>query len=249
MSGMRTAAKYAAEGCIIKPLLLRYFQDSDTIKFDFHVEWTRNREPDGWFHSSAHPYMSEDDLVSYLMLPPKSDKMEYVSTMSTLFGSVMHGVIDGALGKMGIVVPLPPGPCIVCGLPRPRQGKTTGICREHGARDEKTRSRGHLDAILNLREHGGIYGFDMKTIKPYGAYGLKDAPDMNLEYFKSQWPKYYAQGQDYMRMTGIRRFIVFFMTLGNPWEMREYHFSFDPKYAAGIEARYLNALRRAGIGS
>jgi hypothetical protein len=138
------------------------------------------------------------------------------------------------------MVPLPPGNCVACGLPR--KGKIR--CKEHGAIDMATHSRGHLDGIVALGQDG-IRGLDIKTIKMWGTYGIKDAPDMDLDFFRGNWPKYYAQGQDYMRMTGLRKFIVFFMALGNPWEMREYHFDFDPAFALGIETRYKNALRRA----
>jgi hypothetical protein len=238
---LRTAAKYAAEGCLIKPLLLRFFQD-EVISFDFRLksDWIRNREPDGWFHSSAHPGLDVPQLVAYLRGTGKRQPMTYVGAMSTLFGTVTHGVIQSALEQMGVLVPLPPGPCVCCG--RPRAGKNP--CREHGTIDMVTRSRGHLDGILNLGADG-IRGLDIKTIKPFGAYGLKDAPDMEIGYFTETWPKYYAQAQDYMRMTGLRQFIVFFMTLGNPWEMREYHIPYDPDYAARIREKYQEALRLA----
>jgi hypothetical protein len=242
---LRTAAKFAAEGCLVKPLLLQFFQD-ETISFDFRLktEWTRNREPDGWFHASSHPSMTEDELVAYLTLPQKREPMTYVGTMSTLFGSVVHAVVRSSLDQMGVLVPLPPGDCITCG--HPRSGKSA--CYEHGALDKATHSRGHLDGILSLGRDG-VRGLDIKTIKMWGTYGLKDAPDMDLAYFRQTWPKYYAQGQDYMRMTGLRQFIVFFMALGNPWEMREYHFNYDHEFAFGIETRYRNALRRAAVAA
>jgi hypothetical protein len=244
VGNLRTAASYAEAGCLVKPLLLRFFQD-EKVEFDFRVRSVsiRTRPPDGWFHSSAHPGLSEDQLVAYLKGGSSPWRPDYVTTMSMLFGTVVHGVVQSALDQMKVTVPLPPGGCVACGLPRSGRGLT---CREHGAVDVSTRSRGHLDGILSLGEHG-TRGLDIKTIKMWGSYGLKDAPDMDLGFFIRNWLKYYAQVQDYMRLTGLRNFIVFFMALGNPWEMREYHVPWDPEFALGIEVRYRRALARAGI--
>lgn len=239
----RKAAQYAAEGCLVKPLLLQFFQDP-VINFDFRLQsdWIRTRDPDQWFHASAHPGLSEDELVAYLTGKLKREPLSYNGIMGTLFGTITHAFIQHSLDQIGVLLPVPPGPCVACG--RPRSGKLA--CREHGTRDDLTRSRGHLDGILRL-ERNDIRGLDIKTIKPFGAYGMKDAIDMDLNYFRQTWPKYYAQVQDYMRMTGLRKFIVFFLSMGNPWEMREYHIPYDPQFAREIELKYLGALQRAGI--
>lgn len=244
-----TAAKFAAKGCLVKPHLLQFFQDPG-IDFSFRLNFqtVQDRPYDGWFHSSSHPSMTEEQLYHYLTSPVVRDltaRADYVTRMSRLFGTTAHGIVRSALTQMRLLLPLPPGPCIACGLPRSsKTGKI--ICEEHGAIDTVMHSRGHLDGILDLKQDG-IRGFDLKTIKMFGKYGLKEAPDMELEYFMVTWPKYYAQGQDYMRMTGLRQFIVLFMVLGNPWEFREYQFDFDPDYARGIEDRYQGALERAGM--
>jgi hypothetical protein len=239
---MRTAARYAADGCVIKPLVQSFVQNR-RIDFDFRLQasWVRERPWDGWFHASAHPGLGEEDLIAYLEQREKPRAMTYVGAMSTIFGTLVHVVTQETFSYYKITVPLSAGPCLTCG--RGRTGRDA--CREHGALDEKTHSRGHMDAIVTVGP-GGINIVDIKTIKPWGTYGLKDAPDMDPEYFKATWPKYYAQGQDYMRMTGIRNFICFFMAMGNPWEMREYHIPYDPVFAFQIERRYLRALESAG---
>ena len=237
---MRTAATYAADGCLVKPVILTFLQ-SPQIDFSMHLEasWTRQRAFDGWFHASAHPSLNTEELIAYLQQRDKPFKPDYVSTMSTIFGTLLHSVSQAAFEQMGISVPLPDGLCVACGLPRPgpRKSKPGAVCREHGAVDHAHRARGHLDAIGDFGVQG-VYGIDVKSIKPWGEYGLRDAPDMDLEYFIKRWPKYYGQGQDYMRMTGLRKFIFFFVMMGNPWDMREYHVPYDEVYAFGIEQRY-----------
>jgi hypothetical protein len=238
---MRTAAKYAAAGCLVKPVLLTFLQN-ENVDLDIHLNttWTRQREFDGWFHASAHPSLTTEELIAYLQQRTKPFEPDYISTMSTIFGSMLHSVVQAALDYMKISVPLPEGLCVACGLPR--KGKVS--CHEHGAVDHRLRSRGHLDAIGNFGVYG-VRGIDIKSIKPWGTYGLKDAPDMDLAFFMERWPKYYGQGQDYMRMTGLRQFIFFFITMGNPWEMREYHVPYDEVYAHGIEQRYRQARQMA----
>ncbi len=245
----RRMAEYAAQGCLVKPLLSRFFQDQELIfNFDLHLERSGQRAPDGWFHASTHPTATVHDLWLYLARPEDlpADPMGYVGWMSTMFGTVAHGVIEAALDHLGVMVPLPEGNCPACGRPykprRARQAKKW--CMEHGAADPATRSRCHMDGILNL---GGshLWGFDFKTIRPMGLNGV---PDMDPEFFREKWPKYWAQMQECMRLSGLRHYIVFFLTLGNPWEMREFHLDFDPAFAAETEFKYRRVIEAAEAG-
>jgi hypothetical protein len=147
------------------------------------------------------------------------------------------------------MVPVREGTCPACGLPQPRQ------CREHGARNDATRSTGHLDGILRFGPpgHGGdgytsdeIWGFEGKTIK---VFQLLDVPDMDPAYFRERWPHYWWQVQEYMRLTGLGHYIVLFTGLGNPWELREFHVMADPQAAWEIEYKYTTALTRAGLAA
>jgi len=189
--------------------------------------------------------MTEDQLLDYLMFPQYAprDGMGWNGHLGTLFGTVTHGVFGAALDQMGITVPLPEGPCVACGQPRPRKGQLArkGQCGEHAGVHPETRSRGHLDKILDLGSRG-IRGFDLKTRFKRGLNGM---PDMDLDYFREKFPGYYWQAQDYMRITGLRRYIVLFFEMGLPWEMREYHFDFDPMIAFEIENKYRRVLERA----
>lgn len=235
-------AKYAAEGCLVKPLFLQWVQDpSIPIEFTLRVERPAQRPPDDWFHASQHPLATHKQLYDYLTRPPAENPMDYVALMSVMFGSLSHAVVEAFLDYMGVAVPLPEGKCAACGRPHKslRQGADPRRhCSEHGAVDPETRARCHMDGILHFRPQG-TFGFDLKSIKPWGGYGLKGAPDMDLEFFRERWPHYYAQMQECMRLSGLRKYIVFFIAMGNPWELREYHVPFDPAFAAATQAKYL----------
>lgn len=237
-------AEWASDGAIVGPLVRQAIQDQSVpLNFWLYVERSGDRKPDGWFHSSSSPRMDEDELLHMLMFPgqrvPRG--MGWTGHMGTLAGTTWHAIIGTALDQLGITVPLPPGLCIACGLPRPQHGRAPrkGQCGEHGAVHAETRSRGHLDKILQLPE---LHGFDLKT---RFRGGLKKAPDMDTAYFQTTWPHYYWQVQDYMRMTGLRKFIVLFLEMGNPWELREYHVEYDVPVALEIESKYRRVLARA----
>lgn len=240
---VKGVAEYAAAGCLVKPVLTQFFQDpSVDFEFNLHLKRSGNRAPDGWFHASTHPLMTHRELYLYLTAPEKLPprRMDYVGWMATTMGTVTHGVIEAALERMGVMVPLPGGDCPACGLPYkpPRARQSAKWCMEHGAVDVPSRSRCHLDGILNFGPQG-TRGFDYKSIRPWG---LKGIPDMDAEAFRAKWPGYWAQMQECMRMSGLRRYIVYFMEQGTPWDTREFHLDFDPVFAAQTEAKYLEVL-------
>lgn len=247
MPTFETIAKYAAAGCLVKPLLVDFLTSGEAFRMTIQTAKPLERVPDGWFHASTHPGMTETQLYAYLTVPApeKGEDFGYIGRMSVLFGTIMHEVIRQALVQLGVVVPVRTGTCPACGQAQPE------ICREHGAFDAATHSRGHLDGILcfdpRIPGHldtARIWGFEAKTIK---NVILGRAPDMNEAYFRERWPDYWWQVQEYMRLTGLRQYIVLFIGLGNPWDLREYHVRYDPLAAMQVEAKYLSALSQAGI--
>jgi hypothetical protein len=251
-----TIARYAADGCLVKPLFHQFVLDPKaTTKLNLLVERPTQRQPDGWFHASSHPLMSERELYLWMTGALEPEEMDYKSLMSVMFGTLGHAINEAFLDWMGVSVPLPPGDCPACGRPRRqlRARPSSRYCTEHGAVHEATRARCHLDAILDFdrQNHLGLswrrtgipkphwHGYDFKTIYPMG---LSKIPDMDLDAFKEKWPHYWAQMQECMRITGLRRYIVFFMSMGMPWDTREFHIPFDPEFAAETEAKYLAVL-------
>ncbi|MCW2929899.1 MAG: hypothetical protein JWM19_861 [Actinomycetia bacterium] len=243
-SGM---AEFAAEGCLVKPLFYNFIMDPKATALNLLVERPVQREPDGWFHASQHPLAGEKDLYLWMtgQLPP--EQMGYVSLMSVMFGSLLHAPVEAFLDWMGASVPLPPGECPACGRQRRplRARPSSKYCTEHGFAHLATRARCHLDAILKFGDE--LYGFDFKSIYIYGFAKTKDRAairDMDAGQFRERWPGYWAQMQECMRLSGLRKYIVMFLTMGNPWDTREFHFDFDPQFAADTEEKYRYVLDR-----
>jgi hypothetical protein len=237
----RKMAAMAQEDLLVKPLLFRYFFEAQ-----FPKEWTVTfrqeqieRGPDGWFHPSSHPLMTARQLYYYLTEPEKWQGWtpDYVLRMSTLMGSALHDFIEMALKHLGLLIE-PSGACQACGRPQPTQ------CSEHGAKDAETGSRGHMDGVLKL-DRLGLVGFEFKTAIPAGISQIADG---DVAAFRKKWPYYFAQINEYMRMTGMRTYIVLFMGLGNPWEMREFKIDYDFELGLKTERKYLEVRRAVELG-
>jgi len=252
MPTFRGLAEYAAEGCLIKPLWHQWVMEGKAASLNLLVERPVRREPDGWFHASSHPTASDRDLYRWMTGQHEPEQMTYEARMAVMFGSLQHAVFEAFLERIGVAVPLPPGDCPACGRPRRqvRARPSSKYCTEHGALDKLTRARCHLDSILDFSrgadpDRSQWYGFDLKTIYPFAFSATKTREavrDMDTAQFKDRWPHYWAQMQECMRITGLRRYIVFFMTMGSPWETREFHVGFDPAFAVETERKYLRIL-------
>jgi hypothetical protein len=250
---LKSMADSASKGCLVKPILAGFMSANNPIRIV--VDRPTERAPDGWFHASAHPGLPVPELVAYLKSPQvvSEDEIGYVGGMSVTVGTVMGDLARQILEKRGIAISPKSAACVVCGEPQPRK------CREHGAVDRLTRSRGHMDGVLYFRgKHPDLasgdlslipghlvpllWGYDHKTAK---TMTLKDVPDLDEAAFKAKWPKYWWQAQEYMRLTGLIRYIIIVQGIGNPWTMKEFHIPFDQDAADGIEHRYAEALRLA----
>jgi hypothetical protein len=247
MPTFETIAKYAAAGCLLKPLLVQFHTSGEAFRLMIETAKPLERKPDGWFHASTHPGLTEGQLITYLTMPvpEKAEDFGYLGRMSVLVGTIMGEVNRQALIQLGLMVPVQRGTCRACGLEQPK------TCREHGASHPGTRSRGHLDGIVRFgppspvwRGTEDVWGYEGKTIK---NVILAKAPDMDEEFFRQRWPAYWWQVQEYMRLTGLRRFIVLFQGIGNPWDLREYHVQADPEAAYQIEMKYRSVLAHVGI--
>lgn len=194
---------------------------------------TGDRPPDGWFHPSSHPLLHERQLYYYLATPEQwvPEPFDYTIKMSALVGSVIHDVVETALTDLGYLIE-PKGTCLACGLPQPFK------CKEHGAADAETKSRGHMDGVLGIGEF--LRGFEFKSCAPMVIQNIRNN---DVEAFKKKWPYYWAQVQEYMRMTGMRVYKVVFWAMGNPWDMREFTIEADPFFHYEIKSKYLAARK------
>lgn len=227
---------------VLLPRLAGYFSAQ---KFPQHVDARligRNveRKPDGWFHPSTHPGWSERQLYVYLTQPEHLTRRawNYEGRMSANLGTMAHELVKEALLDDGCLIKPEGEFCGSCGLPRKGRGRQV-TCNEHGFSDDVTGSRGHLDGLLNpkiLKPINGLGGFDLKTSN---EMSVKRLENNDVEYFRKKWPYYYDQMQEYMRISGLRYFIVLFLSLGYPWEMKEVRVDFDELRSYEIETKYL----------
>lgn len=237
-------AEMSARGTLVKPLLHSFVMDPRAdVPLNLLVQRPMPRQPDGRFHASQHPLMEEYEL--YLWMTGRYedkdgfDESAYTVRMAVMFGSLAHAVIEAFLAWTGKALPLPAGDCVNCGRPYRalRARPSLRYCTEFGFTHPETRSSAHLDAILDFGDGGT--GFDFKTIWPLGLKGVRD---MDTAQFREKWPKYWAQAQECMRLSGLRNYIVLFMTMGSPWETREFHIPFDPEFAVATEEKYRRVI-------
>lgn len=207
---------------------------------DRHVE----RSPDGWFHPSTHPGWTERSLYAYLTQPAALDLRgwNYEGRLSANLGTMAHELIKEALIDDGALIRPDGDVCDSCLLPRKGRGLK---CNEHGFSDTFTMSRGHIDGMLHPRLGLGVGGMDLKTSN---GMSMKNLTNGDVEFFRTKWPYYYDQMQEYMRISGLRFFIVLFLSMGFPWEMKEVRVDYDEVRAFEIERKYLRVREAAEAG-
>lgn len=223
----------ADENLRIKPILHSYF-----IGGKFPDRWTvafekqQQRKPDGWFHPSTHPLMTDRQLYYYLTEPDRwaAEEFGYDSWMSVLMGTAMHDFVEMALTDLG-VLQRPEGACPACGRAQPSE------CSEWGFVHEATRTRGHMDGRIDATT-----GFEFKTTR---GMNLRNFHDGDIGYIREHHAVYYAQAQEYMRISGLREQVLLFMGFGYPWDMREVTIPYDEVFAYAMERKYTAVLRAA----
>lgn len=241
------------KGEIVKPQL-RTFLFEAKFANDFTVHFKKgdsNRDPDGWFWPSTHPLWSERALHLYLTNPaalPYEEK-RYMNVLSLTMGSAVHGFVETCMEEIGLR-PKELNTCTMCA-----QGPDGKVrCTEAGVRDENTGSRGHMDGILDLtglikkpnKILEPISGFEFKTSSK--AQALRRLQDEGLDYYRDTWPEYYAQNQEYMRLSRLPSMVVLFMQMGFPWTMVELHVAADSVYQMRQRDKYLRVRESATTG-
>ena len=113
---------------------------------------------------------------------------------------------------------------------------------------EPTRSRGHSDGLTNPAITGVEEIFEFKSMGRSRAAKLaKGEPDdpVVVRSFRDLAPEYYAQGQEYMRLSGRRRWRGVLMSIEYPYPMREVAMEYDPFFAGNIGMKYERVLKAA----
>jgi hypothetical protein len=213
---LKRILKDTKKGLVLKPVLHTYLYDAKFPDFSIHFKnHSMNRKPDGWFHPSTHPLWTERQLYHYLVHPGhvQEEVKDYMGTLAVTLGTAAHGFVQNCLGP---------------------KGSGVLVDSEVYVEDPEVGSRGSMDGLLNL-PHREPDVFEYKTSNPMK---LAKVEDHDLDAYRTKWPEYYAQNQEYMRMSGWRNTIVLFMTMSYPFDMKEFIVPWDPEFAYGIENKY-----------
>lgn len=231
---------------VLKPLLYRYLYNAEFPDI-FSVTFRKAglaRKPDNYFHPSTHPLWRARQLFYYLSRPGQMEveQLDANNRMAVTMGTAVHAFVEMCLRDAGAMVPLE-GTCPACHRPH---GTKRGQCDEYGAADEHLGSRGHMDGVIFVNLTGrywvpGVGVFEFKTMSSRKASKIAD---LDLETFKRLCLDYYAQVQEYMRMTGMTQAVVIIMELGWPWDITEIQIPYDPAFALATSQKYL-ATREA----
>jgi hypothetical protein len=221
-------------GAVLKPLLHAYLFDAKWPELNLNLPAQKaSRKPDGWFHPSTHPLWPERMLYYYLTEPEKliPEPLEYMGTMSVTIGTLMHLFIQECLRDQGVLL-------------NPEQLAADGIATDDKGEpylvDDECGSRGHTDGITQVDvpafPQWGRQSFEFKTSN---NMKLSKIEDLDLDTFKEKWPDYWAQQQEYLRMSGYGLSIVLMLGMGYPWDIREFHIPADPMWQHQIREKYL----------
>lgn len=200
----------------ILPVLRAYLYDPNFPSFDVHVNGSRQRHPDGWFHPSTHPTWGDRQLWYYLAQPEKlvQEVLDPLGAMATTAGNFWHSFIS------------------VVGI-------DSGILTAHDVpvQDDETGARGEMDGTLKDE------AFEFKTMNEMKLSRLPkvaspEDPEV-VEWLKKKAPQYYGQAEEYLRLSGYERMRMVILHTGYPFDMRELVIPRDEAYISGVREKYL----------
>jgi hypothetical protein len=211
---------------VLSPLLRSYLFDPNFPAVEFAIPSWVNRPPDGWFHPSTHTTWPERMLQFYLTHPNElvAEPFDPASVMAIVQGNLWHEFIQACLMDMKVL---------------------TGV--EVKIEDRKTMARGSMDGVTNAATLpiANDEVFEFKTTNPMRlnklGKGLPNSMEV-VDSFKDNFFQYYLQGQEYMRISGYRRWRGLFLGLVYPFPMREVVMDYDEAVGSMLRDRYLRVL-------
>jgi hypothetical protein len=227
----------AQTGEVLVPIIQAFLWNPRFPSFNIEIPEFTPRPPDGWFHPSTHPLLGERQLYYYLTEPNRllNEVFDPSSTMAVTQGHFWHEVIQMVGTETGFLKT----------NPKPIPGINPA---EWFWSDEDTRSRGRCDGLTNEEITGEEEIFEFKTMMGARARkipaGRPDDKEVQAA-FRVLDPGYYAQAQEYMRMSGRRRWRAIILSLEYPFPMREIVLDYDPLLAREIQVKYRNVLQAA----
>ena len=230
----RRLLKGAGQGEVIAPILRAALWNPNFKSFSVKMPGFEERPPDGWFHPSTHPLWPERLLYYYLSDATRLtvEPFDPHTIMAFAQGHFWHEFIQH-VGIDNNVLRRPPGPC-PCGCKSKK---------EWYVEDKETGSRGHMDGIVDpdTAAVDEPEVFEFKTMRPGRASRLPKLPPGDpelVEFFRKMVPDYYAQGQEYLRLSGYRRWRGLILSMEYPFDMREIVMGVDHAHNFEIEQKY-----------
>ena len=216
-ANFRTVVTSLSKGEVLIPLIRSYLDDPAFPEFRVTVKRFINRPPDGWFHPSTHPTWPERMLYYYLMHPEEfiGEPYDPLSALTVTQGQFWHSFMETCRLDCGYLT--------AANVP---------------VADADAGSRGEMDGASR---DGEVY--ELKTMREPKARkiakGNPDDPEV-LASFRQLVPGYYAQGQEYMRLSGLKRWRLLIISLEWPFPMREISMRYEPAVAERVRQKYLN---------
>ena len=239
-SALGTIAAAAHKGEILVPVIQSLLFNPTYPTFDVRIEAVRKSQdihPDGWFHPATHPLWTERQLYYYRLHHDAMvrEPLDPVGTMATTAGKFWHVFLQTILLYHDVLIPNDPKHCASCKRNR----------AEHPAEDVEAQSHGHADGIMHpeIDNLSGVpSAVEFKTVNPGRMRSILKWPVNAVMEFAEEWPGYYMQAEEYLRMLGLPRMIVVLISPAWPFEMKEIHLPVEPAVNARTREKYLRVL-------
>lgn len=224
----RSLLSDANHGAIVLPVLNANLFEPDPkvfTRFTVPIRGWSNRKPDGWFHASEHPMWPARMLYYYLTAPERLVVRPFDAdgAITVTMGVFVEEFFGHILTQAGLLTQ-----------------------RNVALSDPVTGACGETDGIIGSHPYTG---YECKSIH---AGLLKRFPDTRVDdpaliaALKKIKPKYYAQAQEYMRISDgkLRKIVMILAATITPFPRREIHIPYDEVFAYDVKRRYL-AVRQA----
>jgi hypothetical protein len=226
----RTLMRSIGNEEVLVPMARAALSDPTFKDFTVKVEGFRKRPSDGWFWPSTHPLWPERLLHTYLTRPQDliPEPLDPNGTLAITGGIFFHTFLQTVLVREKILVQQPE--VCGCGIKHPERAEVFLV-------DDDAGTRGHADGVV----HEGS-GFEFKSMTPLKLDRMPQGPPTDegvLGWFRTKCPDYYAQAQEYLRMSGRDRQIVLILSLTYPFTMREIHVRPDRRVQFETRDKYL----------
>lgn len=209
---------------ILVPAITASLMSPDFKGFTVPVRGWTKRAYDGWFHPSTHSTWTARQLYYYLAAPEflEEERPGLLFVLAVTQGSFWHEFVQRLLLDLGLLIPNP--------------GTTKKDSVEKRVEvplvDKEFNRRGHADGRLAQ----GL--FEFKTMSERLIGKIKSWEDI-----RDNHPKYYAQTQDYLDMSGEQQMRYVVMQLASPFTMEEVVVPADPAFQAAQRDKYAEALQ------